>query len=69
MDFSGIQAANVFFVNLNGYEVDDGTATEIGIFYAIMKSYPTKRGILAYHDDCRQQESGDGKGLNLFIRG
>lgn len=32
MDFSGIAGANVLLVNLNGYEVDDGTVTDIGIF-------------------------------------
>lgn len=69
MDFSGIASANAMLVNLNGYEVDDGTATEIGVFYALQKSDPAKKGIVAYHDDWRAQSGGDGKGLNLFLRG
>ena len=69
MDFSGIASANAMLVNLNGYEVDDGTATEIGIFYAMHKTDTSKKGIIAYHDDWRTQSDGDGKGLNLFVRG
>jgi nucleoside 2-deoxyribosyltransferase len=68
-DFSGIADANAMLVNLNGYEVDDGTATEIGVFYVLQKTDPTKKGIIAYHDDWRAQSDGDGKGLNLFLRG
>ena len=69
MDFSGVESANALLVNLNGYEVDDGTATEIGVFYALQKTDPAKKGIIAYHDDWRAQSGGDGKGLNLFLRG
>lgn len=68
-DFSGIADAYAMLVNLNGYEVDDGTATEIGVFYALQKTDLTKKGIVAYHDDWRAQSGGDGKGLNLFLRG
>ncbi len=68
-DFSGIITANAMLVNLNGYEVDDGTATEIGIFHSLQKSDASKKGIIAYHDDWRAQSGGDGKGLNLFVRG
>jgi nucleoside 2-deoxyribosyltransferase len=68
-DFSGIADSNAMLVNLNGYEVDDGTATEIGVFYVLQKTDPTKKGIIAYHDDWRAQTDGDGKGLNLFLRG
>ena len=69
MDFSGIASANAMLVNLNGFEVDDGTASEIGVFYAMQKTDPGKKGIIAYHDDWRAQKDGDGKGLNLFVRG
>jgi len=57
------------FVNLNGNEVDDGTATETGVFYELMQTDQTKKGIVANYDDWRQKESGYGKGLNLFVRG
>lgn len=69
MDFIGIQTANAMFVNLNGNEVDDGTATETGVFYELMQTDQTKKGIVANYDDWRQKESGYGKGLNLFVRG
>ncbi len=69
MDYSGIANANAMLVNLNGYEVDDGTATEIGIFHSLQKKSAIKKGIIAYHDDWRAQSGGDGKGLNLFLRG
>ena len=69
MDFNGIANANALLVNLNGYEVDDGTATEIGIFYALQQTDPCKKGIISYHDDWRAHAGGDGKGLNLFLRG
>ncbi len=68
-DFGGVSNANALFINLNGYEVDDGTATELGAFYGLQKSDPGKKGIIAYHDDWRAQTGGDGKGLNLFVRG
>lgn len=43
MDFSGVSGANTLLVNLNGYEVDDGTATEIGVFYALPKNDPARK--------------------------
>jgi hypothetical protein len=69
MDFGGVSTANALLVNLNGYEVDDGTATELGAFYGLHKNDRSKKGIIAYHDDWRAQSGGDGKGLNLFVRG
>jgi nucleoside 2-deoxyribosyltransferase len=50
--------------------VDDGTACEIGIFYALAQSDPAKKGIVALHDDWRtNDEAGEGKGLNSFVLG
>ncbi len=68
-DFGGIHEANAMLAIINGTEVDDGTACEIGIFYALMQKDPTKKGIVALHDDYRTQASGEGKGLNAFVLG
>ena len=68
-DFAGISSANAMLAILNGPEVDDGTAAEIGIFYALMQKDPTKKGIVALHDDWRTKEGGEGKSLNAFVDG
>lgn len=68
-DFGGIHKANAILAIINGTEVDDGTACEIGIFYTLMQTDPTKKGIVALHDDYRTQTSGEGKGLNAFVLG
>jgi len=68
-DFGGINDANAMLAIINGPEIDDGTACEIGIFYALMKRDPTKKGIIALHDDYRTREGGEGKGINGFVLG
>jgi nucleoside 2-deoxyribosyltransferase len=69
-DFNAIAASNAMLAIVNGPEVDDGTACEIGIFYALMQKDPTKKGIVALHDDWRTNDSpGEGKGLNAFVLG
>ena len=68
-DFGGINGANAMLAILNGAEVDDGTACEIGIFSELMKVDPTKKGIVALHDDYRTQAKGEGKGVNGFVLG
>jgi nucleoside 2-deoxyribosyltransferase len=68
-DFGGINGANAMLAIINGTEVDDGTACEIGIFYALMQRDPTKKGIVALHDDYRTQDGGEGKGINSFVLG
>ncbi len=69
-DFSAIQQANAMLAVVNGSEVDDGTASEIGIFYALKQSDPTKKGVVALHDDWRTLDRpGEGKGLNGFVLG
>ena len=70
--FAGIAQANVLLAILTGTEVDDGTASEIGIFYAMMQTDPTKRGIVGMHDDWRtnsEDRSFQGKGLSDFVLG
>jgi len=69
-DFGAISASGAMLAVLNGTEVDDGTACEIGIFYALMQDDPTKKGIAAVQQDWRTQgEPGEGKGLNAFVHG
>jgi nucleoside 2-deoxyribosyltransferase len=69
-DFGAIATSNAMLAVLNGTEVDDGTACEMGIFYALMQEDPTKKGIAALQQDWRTQESpGEGKGLNAFVHG
>ena len=68
-DFAGISGANAMLALVNGTEVDDGTASEIGIFYELVKRDPTKKGIVALHGDWRTAEKGEGKPLNLFVHG
>ena len=69
-DFDAIAASNAILAVINGPEVDDGTACEIGIFYTLMQRDPTKRGIVALHEDWRTlDDPGEGKGLNSFVRG
>jgi nucleoside 2-deoxyribosyltransferase-like protein len=68
-DFGGISGANAMVALINGAEIDDGTACEIGIFHSLMKQDPTKKGIVALHDDWRTREGGEGKGINSFVLG
>ena len=68
-DFNGINQANAMLAILNGTEIDDGTACEIGIFYTLMQKDPSKKGIVALHGDWRTAETGEGKGLNGFVLG
>jgi Nucleoside 2-deoxyribosyltransferase len=68
-DFGGIYRAKAMLAILNGTEIDDGTASEIGIFYTLMQSDPTRKGIVALHNDYRTNPNGEGKGINAFVLG
>ncbi|MDX9952631.1 MAG: nucleoside 2-deoxyribosyltransferase [Anaerolineae bacterium] len=62
--------ADVLLAVINGTEVDDGTACEIGLFAALMETDPSKKGIVAIHDDWRTLDTPyEGKGLNAFVHG
>ena len=58
---------------LDGPVIDDGTACEIGIFYGLMRSDSSKRGIVGMTHDLRatrdSKRQGEVKGLNLFVVG
>jgi nucleoside 2-deoxyribosyltransferase len=67
-DRVGIEGANAMLAILDGPSVDDGTACEIGMFYALMQSDPTKKGIIGLLTDMRAQR-GESAGVNLFVQG
>jgi nucleoside 2-deoxyribosyltransferase len=67
-DRPGIEGANAVLAILDGPSVDDGTACEIGMFYALMQSDPTKKGIVGLLTDIRGRR-GESTGINLFIQG
>lgn len=69
-NFASMVVSDAMLAVINGPEVDDGTACEIGIFAALMETDPTKKGIVAIHDDWRTLDTpGEGKGLNAFVHG
>jgi hypothetical protein len=68
-DWAGLSNADAVVALLDGPTVDDGTACEIGIFYALMQSDPTKKGIVGLLTDLRSTLGHEGYGLNLFVQG
>ena len=68
-DWAGLAGANAVVAILDGPMVDDGTACEIGIFYALMQSDPSKKGIVGLLTDLRSTRGVEGHGLNLFVEG
>ena len=68
-DWQGLSDANAVVAVLDGPMVDDGTACEIGIFYALMQSDSTKKGIVGLLTDLRGTRGHEGHGLNLFVLG
>ena len=72
-DWSALSEANAVLAVLDGPVIDDGTACEIGIFYALMRSDPEKKGIVGLVTDMRatrdSNREGEVKGLNLFVVG
>jgi len=68
-DFEGLAWADAVVALLDGAQVDDGTACEVGMFHALMLSDPTKKGIVGWATDFRTQRGHEGKGLNLFVLG
>jgi nucleoside 2-deoxyribosyltransferase len=72
-DWAGLSEANAVLALLDGPTIDDGTACEIGIFSAQMRSDPEKRGIVGLVTDLRasrrSNRDGEARGLNLFVVG
>jgi nucleoside 2-deoxyribosyltransferase len=67
-DMDGLGPADAVLALLDGPMVDDGTACEIGIFYALTQSDPGKKGIVGLLTDLRGTR-GESSGLNLFVEG
>ena len=53
VDSKEVMSANAVLALLDGPMVDDGTATEIGIFWAAMRSDKSKKGIVGLVTDTR----------------
>ena len=68
-DLEGLADAEAVLALLDGSQVDDGTACEIGLFYALMRSDPAKKGIVGLLTDLRSLRLEEGHGLNLFVEG
>jgi nucleoside 2-deoxyribosyltransferase len=68
-DWKGLADANAVVAVLDGPMVDDGTACEIGIFYALMQADASKKGIVGLLTDFRSTLGHEGHGLNLFVLG
>jgi nucleoside 2-deoxyribosyltransferase len=68
-DWDGLSAADAVVAVLDGPMVDDGTACEIGIFYALMQGDPSKKGIVGLLTDLRSTLGHEGHGVNLFVLG
>ncbi len=69
-DYAGLAEANAVVALLDGTQVDDGTACEIGIFYAMTRTDPTKKGVLGFVTDFRgTRQRTHGFGQNMFVLG
>lgn len=70
VDYEGLASADAVLAILDGTQVDDGTACEIGIFYGLKLQDPNKKGIVGLMTDSRGARKQDkGFGLNLFVLG
>ena len=67
-DRVGIEGANAMLALLDGPAIDDGTACEIGMFHALMRSDPGKRGIVGLLTDMRGLR-GESAAVNPFVQG
>jgi hypothetical protein len=68
-DWQGLSDADAVVAVLDGPMVDDGTACEIGIYYALMQTDSSKKGIVGLLTDLRSTLGHEGHGLNLFVLG
>ena len=72
-DWAAIFEADAVLAILDGPTIDDGTACEIGIFHALMRGDPAKKGIVGLVTDLRATRDSvrenEARGLNLFVVG
>lgn len=71
-DCGGVKGATVIVAILDGVQVDDGTACEIGLFWGLAQHDPTKRLIIGLSTDARRlrkRDEGRSLDFNLFVEG
>ena len=69
-DYAGLSGSNAVVALLDGTQVDDGTACEIGIFYGLLRKDPSKKGVVGFMTDFRGVRRADqGYGINFFVLG
>ena len=70
-DYEGLNSANAVLALLDGTQVDDGTACEIGIFFGQMQfDRHNKKGVVGFITDSRGVRlRSNGFGQNLFVLG
>ncbi len=73
VDLAGVTGANAVLAWLDGTQVDDGTAVEIGIFSRLVAQDPVRhKGIIGLSTDmrvARRRGLVPGDGINLFLAG
>lgn len=68
----GLKPAHALVAWLDGPQVDDGTACEIGLFHGLLRSDPWRKGMLGLVTDLRLQRRRPAFGssaLNPFVAG
>ena len=69
-DAEGLRGADVVLAVLDGTEVDDGTACEIGLFSELLRTGGRQGAIIGLMTDIRALRGvSDGPHMNLFVRG
>ncbi len=69
-DYAGLASADAVLAILDGTQVDDGTACELGIYFGLSRTDPSKKGIIGLMTDSRGIRKKEiGYGLNYFVLG
>ncbi|MEI6289268.1 MAG: nucleoside 2-deoxyribosyltransferase [Chloroflexota bacterium] len=69
-DYAGLSSADAVLAILDGTQVDDGTACELGIYFGLSRTDPSKKGIIGLMTDSRGIRKKEiGYGLNYFVLG
>lgn len=69
---AGLATSHAMLAWLDGAQVDDGTACEVGLFYGLMQARPERHlGIVGLVTDLRteRRDAVHAQGLNLFVEG
>ena len=69
-NYAQLAGADALVALLDGSQVDDRVACEIGIFYGLMREDPTRHGIIGLATDARCLRRRDSTyGVNIFTLG